>query len=198
MVERVQVSAMGEDHAENWSLRKINSLYIDWTFGFGVYLTLFMTISRILLFMRISSSRLASVRFVMRVHWITSVCCGGIIIVPRAVASGCVSFWSTRRGFQSWFIFIWFVAALCCIRSDCARNAIICWSLSCGTSRAEAIWSALCHTLSLKMFRSFSSFVDNVCVPSFRWLGYYSSVNAAYVAYIVMRTFRLDHWSSFG
>ena len=35
--------------------------------------------------MRISSSRLFSVRFVMRVHWIMRVFCGGIIIVPTAV-----------------------------------------------------------------------------------------------------------------
>jgi len=47
-----------------------------------------MAISFSFLFMRISSSRLFSVRFVMRVHWITRVFCGGIIIVPTAVLSG--------------------------------------------------------------------------------------------------------------
>lgn len=44
-----------------------------------------MAISFSFLFMRISSSRLFSVRFVMRVHWIMRVFCGGIIIVPTAV-----------------------------------------------------------------------------------------------------------------
>ena len=55
-----------------------------------------MAISFSYLFMRISSSRLLSVRFVMRVHWIRRVFCGGIIIVPTAVVSGlavCVWFW---------------------------------------------------------------------------------------------------------
>lgn len=51
-----------------------------------------MAISLIFLFMRISSSRLLSVRFVMRVHWMRSVCCGGIIIVPTAVVSGWAGF----------------------------------------------------------------------------------------------------------
>lgn len=64
-----------------------------------VYLILFMAISCIFLFMRISSSKLLSVRFVMRVHWIVSVFCGGIIIVPIAIVSGCAS------GFVS-FLFI--------------------------------------------------------------------------------------------
>ena len=65
-----------------------------------------MAISFSFLFMRISSSRLFSVRFVMRVHWIISVFCGGIIIVPTAVVSGCVcvsgfvSFWFMMRVFQ--------------------------------------------------------------------------------------------------
>ena len=65
-----------------------------------------MAISFIFLFMRISSSRLLSVRFVMRVHWIMRVFCGGIIIVPTAVVSGgvCVSgfvsFWFMISVFQ--------------------------------------------------------------------------------------------------
>jgi len=42
-----------------------------------------------------------SVRFVMRVDWIMSVFCGGIIIVPTAVVGcACVSFWFIRRVFQ--------------------------------------------------------------------------------------------------
>jgi hypothetical protein len=41
--------------------------------------------------MRNSSSRLFSVRFVMRVHCIMRVCRGGIIIVPTADVSGRVS-----------------------------------------------------------------------------------------------------------
>ena len=62
---------------------------------------LLIAISRIFLFMRISSSRLVSVRFVMRVDWIISVFCGGIIIVPTAVVGcACVSFWFIRRVFQ--------------------------------------------------------------------------------------------------
>jgi len=96
------------------------------------YWILFIAISRILLVMLISSSRLLSVRFVMRVHWIMRVCLGGIIIVPTAVVSGgvCVSefvcFWFMARVFQFWLIFIWFVAGLCCIRSVSVSNVIIC------------------------------------------------------------------------
>ena len=73
-------------------------------FGFGGcgYFILFMAISFSFLFMRISSSRLFSVRFVMRVHWIRRVFCGDIIIVPTAVCSGCVcvSFWFMISVFQ--------------------------------------------------------------------------------------------------
>ena len=62
---------------------------------------LFIVISRIFLFILKSSSRLASVRFVMRVDWIMSVFCGGIIIVPTAVfGCACVSFWFIRSVFQ--------------------------------------------------------------------------------------------------
>ena len=126
-----------------------------------------MAISFSFLFMRISSSRLLSVRFVMRVHWIMRVFCGGIIIVPTADASCCVSgfvsFWFIMSVFQFWSSFIWFVAELCCIRSVSVRNFIICWSLSWGISRVFAISSMLCHTLSLRRFKSFSSFADNVC-----------------------------------
>lgn len=134
-----------------------------------VYLILFMAISFSLLFMRISSSRLLSVRFVMRVHWIMRVFCGGIIIVPTAVWSGCVcvsgfvSFWFMISVFQFWFSFIWFVAGLCCIRSVSVRNFIICWNLSCWISSVFAISSILCQTLSPNEANSFSSFVDNVC-----------------------------------
>lgn len=125
-----------------------------------------MAISLIFLFMRISSSRLLSVRFVMRVHWIVRVCCGGMIIVPTAVVSGWVwvsgfcSFWFIIRVFQFWLSFIWFVAGLCWIRSVSVRKRIICWVLSWGICRACAIWSVLCHTLSLSRVNSFSSFVD--------------------------------------
>jgi len=126
-----------------------------------------MAISLSFLFMRISSSRLLSVRFVMRVHWIMRVFCGGIIIVPTADVSCCVSgfvsFWFMISVFQFWSSFIWFVAGLCCIRSVSVRNFIICWSLSWGISSVFAISSILCHTLSLRRFRSFSSFADNVC-----------------------------------
>lgn len=66
-----------------------------------------MAISFSLLFMRISSSRLLSVRFVMRVHWIMRVFCGEIIIVPTAVVSvlavcvsGFVCFWFMSSVFQ--------------------------------------------------------------------------------------------------
>ena len=128
-----------------------------------------MAISFSFLFMRISSSRLLSVRFVMRVHWIMRVFCGGIIIVPTAVWSGCVcvsgfvSFWFMISVFQFWFIFIWFVAWLCCIMSVSVRNFIVCWSLSWGISSVFAISSILCQTLSPNEANSFSSFVDNVC-----------------------------------
>jgi len=65
-----------------------------------------MAISRIFLFMQIPSSRLVSVRFVMRVDWIVRVFCGGIIIVHTVVFSGCgvsgvVSFWFMKNVFQS-------------------------------------------------------------------------------------------------
>ena len=124
-----------------------------------------MAISRIFLFTRIPSSRLVSVRFVMRVHWIRSVFCGGIIIVPTAVFSGCVSgavsFWFRKNVFQFWFSFIWLVVGLCWIRSVSVRKVIVCWSLFWGISSVFAIWSVLCHTLSLSRLSSFSSFVDN-------------------------------------
>ena len=123
-----------------------------------------MAISFNFLFMRISSSRLLSVRFVMRVHWIISVFCGGIIIVPTADVSCCVSgfvsFWFINSVFQFWSSFIWFVAGLCCIRSVSVRNFIICWILSWGISSVFAISSILCHTLSPNEANSFSSFVD--------------------------------------
>ena len=128
-----------------------------------------MAISFRFLFMRISSSRLLSVRFVMRVHWIMRVFCGGIIIVPTAVCSGCVcvsgvvSFWFMISVFQFWLSFIWFVAGLCCIRSVSVRNVIICWSLSCGISSVCAVSCVLCQTLSLNKASNLSSFVDNVC-----------------------------------
>ena len=126
-----------------------------------------MAISFSFLFMRISSSRLLSVRFVMRVHWIMRVFCGGIIIVPTADVSCCVSgfvsFWFMISVFQFWFIFIWFVAGLCCTRSVSVRNFIVCWSLSWGISSVFAISSILCQTLSPNEANSFSSFVDNVC-----------------------------------
>jgi len=131
-----------------------------------------MAISLSFLFMRISSSRLLSVRFVMRVHWIRMVLCGGIIIVPTAVCSGCVwvsgcfcvfgfgSFWFMISVFQFWFSFIWFVAGLCCIRSASVKNLIVCWSLFCGISSVFAVSSMLCQMLSLSRASSFSSFVD--------------------------------------
>ena len=126
-----------------------------------------MAISSNFLFMRISSSRLLSVRFVMRVHWIMRVFCGGIIIVPTADVSCCVSgfvsFWFIMSVFQFWFSFIWFVAWLCCIRSVSVKSFIICWILSWGISSVFAIWSILCHTLSPNEANSFSSFADNVC-----------------------------------
>jgi len=153
-----------------------------------------MAISLSLLFMRISSSRLFSVRFVMRVHWIMRVFWGGIIIVPTAVCSGCVcvsgfvSFWFMISVFQFWFIFIWFVAWLCCTRSVSVRNFIICWSLSCWISRVFAISSILCHTLSLNMVNSFSSFVDKGgCLLVSGNAGIYFVV-----AYILLRTLGLD------
>ena len=65
-----------------------------------------MAISFSLLFIRSSSSRLLSVRFVMRVHWIMRVFCGGIIMVPiaefsgRVCVSGLVSFWFMYSVFQ--------------------------------------------------------------------------------------------------
>ena len=128
-----------------------------------------MAISSSFLFMRISSSRLFSVRFVMRVHWIRRVFCGGIIIVPTAVCSGCVwvsgfvCFWFIMSVFQFWFIFIWFVAGLCCIRSVSVRSFIVCCSLSCGISRVFATSFVLCQTSSLNRASSFSSFVDKDC-----------------------------------
>jgi len=125
-----------------------------------------MAISFSFLFMRISSSRLLSVRFVMRVHWIMRVFCGGIIIVPTAVCSCCVSgfvsFWFMISVFQFWFSFIWFVAGLCCIKSASDRNLIIGWILSWGISSVFAISSMLCHTLSPNEANSFSSFADKV------------------------------------
>jgi len=77
-----------------------------------------MAISFSFLFMRISSSKLLPVRFVMRVHWIRRVFCGGIIIVPTAVCScwpvsGFASFWFMYSVFQFWFSFICSVAGLC-------------------------------------------------------------------------------------
>ena len=153
-----------------------------------------MAISFSFLFMRISSSRLFSVRFVMRVHWIRRVFCGDIIIVPTAVVSvlavwvsGFVCFWFIMSVFQFWFIFIWFVAGLCCIRSVSVRSFIVCWSLSCGISRVFAISFILCQTLSLNRASNLSSFVDKF-LPSGWILAFY-----CFVAYIMLRTFRLDY-----
>ena len=114
---------------------------------------------------RISSSRLMSVKFVMRVHWIMSVCCGGIIIVPTADCSGRVS-WLVSLGFMIsglafWLSFIWFVVEFCCTRSASVRNVTTWSSLSWGISTVLATSSTLCHTLSSRRFSIFSSFVDN-------------------------------------
>lgn len=129
------------------------------------YLILLTAISRILLSMRIPSSRLVSVWFVILVHWIISVCCGGMIIVHMAIAVGawgsvfcCAGF--VRRVFQFWFIFIWFVAWLCSTSSVSARRVIICWILGCGMLSAVAISSVLCQTLSVRRLSSFSSLAD--------------------------------------
>ena len=151
-----------------------------------------MAISFSFLFMRISSSRLFSVRFVMRVHWIMRVFCGGIIIVPTAVVSCCASgfgsFWFMTSVFQFWLSFIWFVAGLCCIRSVSVRSFIICWIFSGVVSRVFAVSSRLCQTLSLKRVSSFSSFVDMV-LPSVEFCF------CCFVAYILLGTFRLDYRS---
>ena len=139
------------------------SFYIKVRIVFG-YSILLIAISRIFLFMRTSSSRLLSVRFVRRVHWIMRVCFGGIIIVPTAVVSVCVSgfisFWFMISVFQFWLSFIWFVAGLFSTSSVSVRDVITCWSLSCGISSVCAISLRLCHTLSLNKANSFSSFVD--------------------------------------
>lgn len=119
--------------------------------------------------MRISSSRLVSVRFVMRVHWIIRDFWGGIIIVPIAVAvvscSVCVwlatiSFWFISRVFQFWFSLIWFAAELCCIMSASVKISIIFWAFSIGISRVSATSFMLCHRLSFRRFNNLSSFVD--------------------------------------
>ena len=129
-------------------------------------------ISRILLFIRISSSRLLSVWFVMRVHWIMRVSCGGTIMVPMVGGSACFggswvfSVGSVRSVFQSWSSFIWLVVVLCCIISVSARKVAICWIFSFGISRVAAIWSMLCHWLSLRRFNKFSSLADKRCLPS--------------------------------
>lgn len=124
-----------------------------------------MAISLSFLFMRISSSRLVSVRFVMRVCWMVRVFCGGIIMVAMAVAcwgcSGGVSFWFIMRVFQFWFSFIWFVVGLCWIMSASARISIIFWAFSVVVWRALAISFMVCHWLSFRRVRSLSSFVDN-------------------------------------
>jgi len=127
-----------------------------------------MTISRILLFTRISSSRFSSVKFVMRVDWIINVFCGGIITVPMAVFSGfvCVSFWFIRSVSHFWFSFIWFVDGFCRIRPASVSKLIVFLSLFSGISKAVVIWFRLCHWLSLNRLRNFSSFVDNARVPS--------------------------------
>jgi len=123
-----------------------------------------MAISLSFLFMRISSSRLVSVRFVMRVCWMVSVFWGGIIMVAMAVAccgcSGVVSFWFIMRVFQFWFSFMWFVVGLCWIMSASARISIIFWAFSGVVWRVSAISFMLCHWLSLRSVKSLSSFVD--------------------------------------
>ncbi len=66
-----------------------------------------MAISLSFLSIRISNSRLVSVRFVMRVHCIINVFCGGIITVATAAFSCCigvsgfVSLWVRNGIFQS-------------------------------------------------------------------------------------------------
>ena len=68
------------------------------------------------------------------------------------------------------------------------RNFIICWSLSWGISSVFAISSILCHTLSLNMVNSFSSFVDKGgCLLISGNAGIYFVV-----AYILLRTLGLD------
>jgi len=50
---------------------------------------------------------------------------------------------------------------------------IICGSLSCGISSVFAVSSMLCHTLSLNIVNSFSSFVDKGLMPSGEWECWY-------------------------
>lgn len=151
-----------------------------------------MAISFSLLFIRSSSSRLLSVRFVMRVHWIMRVFCGGIIMVPiaefsgRVCVSGLVSFWFMYSVFQFWFSFIWFVAELCCIKSVSARNLTICWNLSWGISSVFAVSSVLCHTLSLNKLSSSSSFVDKT---------FHSVVKGVFVVVLLIKCWELLSWT---
>ena len=151
--------------------------------------------------MRISSSRLVSVRFVMRVHWIMRDFCGGMIMVPMAVAAiswgvwvcvgGLVSFWFIIRVFQFWFSLIWFVVGLCCIMSAWVKNSIIFWAFSWGISRVSATSFMLCHTLSFSRANSFSSFVDKGLASEG------CLVVNGFVVYKWLRFFRLDYWSGF-
>ena len=71
-------------------------------------------------------------------------------------------FWLIMRVFQFWLSFIWFVAGLCWMRSASAKNFIMFWNFSGGICRVLAVSWGLCHTLSLRISRSFSSFVGKV------------------------------------
>lgn len=154
-----------------------------------------MAISLSFLFMRISSSRLVSVRFVMRVCWMVSVFWGGIIMVAMAVAcwscSGSDSFWLIMRVFQFWFSFTWFVVESCWIMSASARISIIFWAFSWVVWRASAIWFMVCHWLSSKRARSLSSFVDNFI------LFWVLLMVRGLDVYKGLRFFGLDFWYGF-
>lgn len=75
------------------------------------------------------------------------------------------------------------------------RKVTTCRNLFCGSSSVLAVASMLCHTLSLNRFSNFSSFVDNICVPSCFLEKVFVSIDLLF--YKVLRTFRLDYWSVF-
>ena len=100
------------------------------------------------------------------------------------------------RVFQFWFSFIWFVAGLCWIRSESAKNFIMFWNFSVGICKALAVSCGLCQTLSLRISRSFSSFVGKVFCRPFRGVKKPCSL-VVFVSYKGVRTFSLVQKSSF-
>ena len=82
------------------------------------------------------------------------------------------------------------MVGLCWIRSESAKNFIMFWNFSVGIFKALAVSCGLCQTLSLRISRSFPSFVS-------KFQGFLLGCGRPYILMVLtsykgVRTSRLD------